>query len=61
MRQLLKTQMLDALKQSLRDLEDLKLVGSQDRHIEFLKRDLRNRIAELEKDSSTDQRFEMAA
>ena len=61
MRQLLKTQILDALKESLRDLETLKLVSAGDPHVADLKRHLRAKISELEKDTTTDQHVEMAA
>ena len=62
MRQLLKTQVLDALKESLRDLENLKLVCANERDVLLLKEHLRNKITELENEQSTESAyFETAA
>jgi hypothetical protein len=47
--------LLDALKDSLRDLEKVKLIGPDDLDIIDEKRILRQKIAELEKEASDDQ------
>lgn len=51
MRHVLRAELLDAMKDSLRDLEDLKLLSPSDVDIANQKRVLRQKIAELEKDS----------
>ena len=62
MRQLLKTQLLDALRDSLRDLENLRLVSADDPNVLLLKEHLRNKIIELEHEQSAESAyFEMAA
>jgi hypothetical protein len=61
-RQLLKTQVLDALRDTLRDLENLKLVSASEPDVLLLKEHLRNKIIELENERSAESGyFEMAA
>ena len=48
MRQLLKNQVLDALRDSLRDLENLKLVSADEPEVALLKQQLQSKIAQIE-------------
>ena len=60
--QLLKTEVLDALRESLRDLENLKLVSANEPDVLLLKEHLRNKITELENEQSAETAYlEMAA
>lgn len=59
MRQLLKTHVLSALKETLSDLENVKLVADLD--VVSLRDDLRKTITELEKDCTPDYEHEFAA
>jgi hypothetical protein len=52
MRQVLKPQLLEAMKDCLRDLESVKLISPDDLDIVDQKRILRHEIAELEKEDS---------
>ena len=62
MRQLLKTQFLDALRDTLRDLENLKLVSPNEPDVFLLREQLRKKIIEIENEQSTETaHFEMAA
>ena len=62
MRQLLKNQVLDALRDSLRDLENLKLVSADEPEVALLKQQLQSKIAQIENDGDGDERYrEMAA
>jgi len=61
-RQLLKNQVLDALRDSLRDLENLKLVSADEPEVALLKQQLQSKIAQIENDGDGDERYrEMAA
>ncbi len=59
MRHGLKPELLDAMKDSLRDLENVKTVSPDDPQLVRLKQNLRKKIAELGEDVPTD--YEMAA
>jgi hypothetical protein len=61
MRQPLKTQVLDALRQSLRDLESVKLVSAEDGNLELLKQELRLQIVQLENGHTPDRYYQTAA
>ncbi|HEV2699775.1 MAG TPA: hypothetical protein VGU90_17410 [Terriglobales bacterium] len=62
MRQLLKNQVLDALRDSLRDLENLKLVSADEPEVALLKQQLQSKISEIENDGTGDEQYrEMAA
>lgn len=61
MRQLLKTQVLDALRDSLRDLENLKLVSADQPEVALLTQDLRKKIIEIENEGASDYQYETAA
>ena len=62
MRQLLKTQLLDALRDTLRDLENLKLVSPNEPDVLLLREQLRSKIIEIENEQSTESAyFEVAA
>lgn len=62
MRHLLKTQVLDALRDCLRDLENLKLVPANEPDVLLLKEHVRNKIIELEnEDSAGNAYMEVAA
>lgn len=50
MRHISKAELLEAMKQSLHDLENLKLLSPNDLEILGLRRSLRERIAVLERD-----------
>jgi len=60
-RQLLKTQVLDTLKESLRDLENLKLVSTNEPDVLLLREHLRKKIIEIESADSAEHAHEMAA
>ena len=60
MRHLLKSEVLDALKESLRDLESLKIVSAVDPEVVLLKQHLRTTIAKLENENSADYEYELA-
>jgi hypothetical protein len=61
-RQLLKTQLLDALRDTLRDLENLKLVSANEPDVLLLREQLRKKIIEIENEQSTEcAYFEMVA
>ena len=48
MRQAIKAELTEAMKESLRDLENLRLLNPNDREILNLRRNLKEKIAELE-------------
>lgn len=52
MRHISKAELLQAMKQSLHDLENLKLLSPNDLEILDLRRSLKERIAVLERDQS---------
>jgi len=57
----LKTQVLDALKESLRDLENLKLVSTNEPDVLLLREHLRKKIIEIESTDYAEHAHEMAA
>lgn len=59
MRQLLKTQVLDALRDSLCDLGNLKLVSASEPDVVALREELRKKIIEIENDGALEH--ELAA
>ena len=61
MRHLLKSEILDALKESLRDLESLRMVSAIDPELVLLKQHLHTTIAKLEDEISTDYEYELTA
>jgi len=61
MRQLLKSELLDALKVRLCDLEDARMVSAIDPEVVFLKQDLYTTITRLENEDSADYEYESAA
>ena len=60
MYQRLKTDVLEALKDSLRDLENLKLVSADEPEVALLKQHLRNKIVEIENREKKDCEYEVA-
>lgn len=60
-RKLLKTQVLAALRDSLRDLENLKLVSADEPEIALLKQQLRAKVIELQNDSTNDYEYQEIA
>jgi len=60
MRHFLKSEILDALKESLRDLESLRMVSATDPELVLLKQHLHTTIAKLEDENSADCEFELA-
>ena len=61
MRHPLKSEVIDALKESLRDLENLKIVSGVDPEVVLLKQKLYTTIAKLENEDSADYQRELAA
>ena len=61
MRNAINPNSLEVLKQSLRDLEALKLIGPSDLDILDMRRDLKQRIAALEAQQEQSRSYEMAA
>jgi hypothetical protein len=61
MRQLLKSEILDALRESLRDLESLRMVSAIDPALVLLKQHLQTTIEKLEDETSADYEYELAA
>ena len=61
MRHLLKSEVLDAPKQSLRDLESLRMVSAIDPDLVLLKQHLHTTIDKLEDEISTDYEYELTA
>ena len=61
MRQLLKSELLDALKVSLCDLEDARMVSAIDPEVALLKQDLYRTIIRLEDEDCADYEYETAA
>jgi len=59
MRHVFQPELLDAMKDCLRDLENVKTVSPDDPQLVNLKQNLRKKITELENDEPTD--YEMAA
>ncbi len=60
MRHLLQPELLDAMKDCLRDLENVKTVSPDDPQLERLKQNLRKKITELENDEPTDSEIDAA-
>jgi len=61
MRDVMNANSLEALKQSLRDSEALKLIGPSDLDILDMRRDLKQRISALEAQQEQSRSYEMAA
>ena len=61
MRHLLKSEILGALKESLRDLESLRMVSAIDPDLVLLKQHLHMTIDKLEDEISTDYEYELTA
>ena len=60
MRHPLEPELLDAMKDCLRDLENVKTLSPDDPQLERLKQNLRKKIMELENDEPTDYEIEAA-
>ena len=60
MRHPLEPELLDAMKDCLRDLENVKTLSPDDPQLERLKQNLRKKITELENDEPTDYEREAA-
>ncbi len=60
MRHPLEPELLDAMKDCLRDLENVKTLSPDDPQLERLKQNLRKKITELENDEPTDYEIEAA-
>ncbi len=56
----LEPELLDAMKNCLRDLENVKTVSPDDPQLERLKQNLRKKITELENDEPTDSEMKAA-
>ena len=61
MRHLLKSEILDALRDSLRDLESLRMVSAIDPELVLLKQHLQTTIEKLEDEGSADYQYGLAA
>jgi hypothetical protein len=61
MRHLLKTQLLDALKDSVRDVESLKLIPEDDPQVAVIRNDLRNTITQIENNGVSEYESDVAA
>ena len=61
MRHLLKTQLLDALRDSLRDVESLKLIPEDDPQVAVIRNDLRNTITQIENNGVSEYGSDVAA
>jgi hypothetical protein len=62
MRRFLKTQVLQALRDSLRDLDNLKLVSADDPDVRLLREHLGRNIIQIENDGTPDEyEYEVAA
>ena len=61
MRHLLKSEILDALKESLRDLESLRMVSAIDPELVLLKHYLQTTIEMVEDEDSADYQYGLAA
>jgi hypothetical protein len=61
MRQLLKSELLNALKESLRDLEGARMVSATDPEVVLLKQNLYTTITKLENGDSADYEYKTAA
>ncbi len=60
MRHPLEPELLDAMKDCLRDLENVKTLSPDDPQLERLKQNLRKKLTELENDEPTDYEREAA-
>ena len=60
MRHPLEPELLDAMKDCLHDLDNVKTVSPDDPQLERLKQNLRKKITELENDEPTDYEIEAA-
>jgi hypothetical protein len=61
MRHFLKSEVLDTLKESLRDLESLKMVSAMEPEVVVLKQHLHTTIAKLESEDVADYEYELTA